>query len=119
MMFGPSAKALHITLSNDYWESAAACCCELAHNSSSALAGSAAASVQISPTPLVLVAPMILASVPFWASYQNIWIAMGEGITAGQAFNSGQRLRFAHTYALITLLALIIAVGYWKLIKVV
>jgi hypothetical protein len=68
--------------------------------------------------PLVLVAPLVIGGVPFWASYQNIWVAMCEGITSNQAFSAGQRLRLANTYALITLVTLTIAVGYWKLIGV-
>src|SRR5262249_39633147 len=35
---------------------------------------------------MVLTAPLVLAAAPFWATYENFWIAMGEGITAGQAF---------------------------------
>src|SRR5260370_30025364 len=48
--------------------------------------------------PVVLMAPIIMASVPFWVSYQNFWIAMGEGITANQAFGAGQRIRPANAY---------------------
>ncbi|HLJ89809.1 MAG TPA: SLC13 family permease [Candidatus Angelobacter sp.] len=69
--------------------------------------------------PLVLVAPLILGAAPFWASYQNIWIAMGEGITGGGGFSAAQRVRYASIYALATLAALVIAVGYWKLIGVI
>jgi len=68
--------------------------------------------------PLLVVAPLLLASVPFWVSYQNIWIAMGEGITDGQAFSAGQRARLASAYALVAAVTLVIAVGYWKLIGV-
>lgn len=68
--------------------------------------------------PLLVVAPLLLAAVPFWVSYQNIWIAMGEGITAGQAFSAGQRVRLANAYALTTVVTVVIAVGYWKLIGV-
>ena len=68
--------------------------------------------------PLVLIAPLIMASVPFWVTYQNIWVAMGEGITGGQAFSSAQRLRLANLYALVTLVCLAVATGYWKLIGV-
>jgi DASS family divalent anion:Na+ symporter len=68
--------------------------------------------------PLVLVAPLILASVPFWAIYQNIWVAMGDGITSGEAFDTRQRLRLASGYAILTLITLCFAVAYWKLIGV-
>jgi hypothetical protein len=68
--------------------------------------------------PLLVVAPLLLASVPFWVSYQNIWIAMGEGITEGQAFSAGQRARLASAYALIAAVTLVIAVGYWNMVGV-
>jgi len=68
--------------------------------------------------PLVLMAPIILASAPFWVSYQNFWLAMGEGLTANQGFTAGHRVRLANAYAVFTLVALAVAVGYWKLIGV-
>src|SRR5262249_50969021 len=68
--------------------------------------------------PLVLIAPLIMAGVPFWVSYQNIWVAMCEGITANQAFSGSQRLRLANAYSLICLVTLTLAVGFWKLIGV-
>lgn len=68
--------------------------------------------------PLVLIAPMILAAAPFWVSYQNIWIAMGEGITSGQAFNTRQRISLANAYAVMVLITIAISIGYWKLTKV-
>jgi anion transporter len=66
--------------------------------------------------PLVLTAALLLASAPFWVIYQNIWIAMGDGITAGQAFSPGDRLRLANTYAVLALITVAVATGYWKLI---
>jgi di/tricarboxylate transporter len=68
--------------------------------------------------PLVLMAPLILASVPFWATYQNIWVAMGEGITVGQAFSPGQRVLLASVYGGLVLVTLAVAVGYWKLLGI-
>jgi len=44
---------------------------------------------------------------------------MGEGITANQAFGAGQRIRIANAYAVITIIALVIAVGYWHWIGVI
>jgi len=66
--------------------------------------------------PLVLTAALILASVPFWATYQNIWVAMGEGITEGMAFSAGERVKLANMYGILTLLTVAISTGYWKLI---
>ena len=68
--------------------------------------------------PLVLAAPLIIGAVPFWASYQNIWVAMCEGMTLNQAFDARQRVRLAHAYAATSLATLAIAVGFWKLIGV-
>jgi divalent anion:Na+ symporter, DASS family len=68
--------------------------------------------------PLVLTAPLVLAAAPFWTTYQNFWVAMGEGITSGQAFSTSQRLRLANTYAVIVFITLVISVGFWKLIAV-
>ena len=50
--------------------------------------------------PLVLMTPIIIASVPFWMLYQNFWLAMGDGLTGNEAFTSGQRVRLANTHAL-------------------
>jgi anion transporter len=69
--------------------------------------------------PLVLMAPLLIASVPFWLSYENFWIAMGDGITGNDGFTSGQRVRLANTYAVLALVSLIVSVGFWKLIGVV
>jgi anion transporter len=68
--------------------------------------------------PLVLMAPLLIASVPFWMSYQNFWVAMGEGLTLNLAFSPGQRLRLANGYAVLMLIAAAIGVGYWKWIGV-
>lgn len=68
--------------------------------------------------PLVLTAALILASVPFWATYQNIWIAMGDGITDGLAFGTAERVKLANLYGLLTLVTVALSTGYWKLIGV-
>jgi DASS family divalent anion:Na+ symporter len=68
--------------------------------------------------PLVLTAPLVLAAAPFWVLYENIWIAMGDGITSGQAFDTRQRFHLANVYAVTVLMTLTISVGFWKLIGV-
>jgi di/tricarboxylate transporter len=68
--------------------------------------------------PLVVMAALLLASVPFWFSYQNFWIAMGEGITSNQAFTAGHRSRLATTYAVLALAVIAVSASYWKLIGV-
>jgi hypothetical protein len=65
---------------------------------------------------LILAAPLVLAATPFWLTYENIWIAMGEGITSGQAFSARQRFRLANTYACAVLFTLAISVAFWRLI---
>ncbi len=65
--------------------------------------------------PLVLTAPLLLASAPFWGAYQNFWVAMGEAMTSGEAFSAGQRARLASGYAAMVLVTVVFAVGYWKL----
>ncbi len=66
--------------------------------------------------PLVTMAAILITAIPFWASYQNIWMAMGENITEGQGFTAGQRVRLATVYGLTALVALALAVGYWKML---
>ena len=69
--------------------------------------------------PIVLMTPIIVASVPFWMTYQNFWIAMGDGLTSSEAFSSGQRVRLANTYAVAVLITMAVAAGYWKLIGII
>ena len=68
--------------------------------------------------PLVTMSALMLASVPFWMTYQNFWLALGDGLTGNQAFTGAQRIRLAHGYAIFTLVALAVSVGYWKWIGV-
>jgi hypothetical protein len=51
-------------------------------------------------------------------SYQNFWAAMGEGLTSNQAFSASERIRLANVYALLTLVTLVVAVVFWKVIGV-
>jgi di/tricarboxylate transporter len=66
--------------------------------------------------PLVLMAPLLLASAPFGLSYQNFWLAMGEAITANQAFSARDRVRLATVYAALAVVTVATSVLYWKLI---
>ena len=66
--------------------------------------------------PLVLMGALVLANTPFWIPYQNAWIAIGEGITEGQAFSPKQRVQSATAYAVIVLVVVGLSVGYWKLV---
>ena len=68
--------------------------------------------------PLVLMAALLLAVVPFWASYQNIWVAMGEGVTGNEAFAPPQRIALANAYAVLALVTIVVSVAYWKTIGV-
>jgi di/tricarboxylate transporter len=68
--------------------------------------------------PLVLVAALLFAEAPFWATYQNIWVAMGDGLTSGQGFTSRQRVTLATAYAIVSLVTLAVAVWYWRLVGV-
>jgi di/tricarboxylate transporter len=66
--------------------------------------------------PLVVVAPMTVASAPFFLSYQNFWIAMAEGLTGGNAYTGKQRFTAAVAYAVIVVAVLTLSVPYWHLI---
>jgi hypothetical protein len=68
--------------------------------------------------PLVLMAALVLSNTPFWIPYQNAWIAIGEGITAGEAFSPKQRAKSATAYAVIVLVVVALSVVYWKMIHV-
>ena len=66
--------------------------------------------------PLVLMAALLLTSAPFWLSYQNFWLAMGEAVTANQAFTARERVRLATVYGVLALATVAISIPYWKLI---
>lgn len=69
--------------------------------------------------PLILMAPILLASMPFWMLYQNFWLAMGDGLTGKESFTAKQQFTLANTYAVACLVTLAVSVGYWKLIGVI
>ena len=67
-------------------------------------------------SPLVVVAPLTVASAPFFMSYQNFWIAMSEGLTGCKAYDGKQRIVAASAYSVIVLVVLVLSVIYWRLI---
>ena len=67
-------------------------------------------------SPIVVAAPSMAASAPFFLPYQNFWIAMSERLTGGKAYDAKQRLIAAATYAVVVLAVLVLSVIYWKLI---
>ncbi len=69
--------------------------------------------VQAGIPPLVTMAAAVLAAMPFFLSYENIWIAMCEGMTGDAAFTAGHRLRLAVVYAVAVVPVLGLAWLYW------
>jgi anion transporter len=65
--------------------------------------------------PLILSAPLLLAAAPFWFAYQSPWVAMAEGMTGNQGFSGPQRALLSTVYATQVILALILSVGFWRL----
>jgi sodium-dependent dicarboxylate transporter 2/3/5 len=68
--------------------------------------------------PLVLTAPLLLASAPFWMTYMNFWMAMGDSITQKQAFSKVQLFNMANIYAVSAILSLVVGVFYWRMIGI-
>jgi anion transporter len=66
--------------------------------------------------PLILTAPILLCSAPFFLPYTNFWMAMTEGITARQAFSRFELFRLASVYALSAIIAGVVAIFYWRMI---
>ena len=67
-------------------------------------------------SPIVLIAPLLFAGHPFWVTYQNIWIAMLEGMTGNLAHQGTHRVRLAHVYFLASLFTLMLSVWYWRVL---
>jgi anion transporter len=68
--------------------------------------------------PMVVTAPILLCSAPFWMPYMNFWMAMGDGITAKQAWDRGQLALIATVYAVAAIAATVVGVFYWRMIGV-
>ena len=69
--------------------------------------------------PLVLTAIIVLPTHVFWFSYQNIWLAMTDGISRGNAYTNDDRFKLATVYFGATIAALWIGVAYWRLLGLV
>jgi len=69
--------------------------------------------------PLVLTAMIVLPTHVFWFSYQNIWIAMTDGISRNSAYTDADRFKLATLYFGVTIAALWIGVAYWRLLGLV
>jgi hypothetical protein len=69
--------------------------------------------------PVVLVGTILLPLHVFWFNYQNIWIVMTEGISGRQGYTDAHRIRLATVFFVVTIVALWISVGYWRLIGLV
>lgn len=69
--------------------------------------------VRMGTSPLVTATAAMLSLVPFWFLYQNVWLAMSDGMTEHKAFTQGQQAKAATIYAVAVLLSLLISVGYW------
>jgi len=65
--------------------------------------------------PLVLVGAILLPLHIFWFSYQNIWMIMTDGITEKKAYTDRDRFRTSTIYLIVSLAALWISVGFWKI----
>ena len=68
--------------------------------------------------PLVIAAPLLLCSAPFWMTYMNFWIAMGDGISAKQGWDRGQLFWMSTVYSVGAIIATILGVFYWRMIGV-
>jgi anion transporter len=66
--------------------------------------------------PLILTAPLLLASAPFWMPYMNFWMAMGDSITGKQGFSRTQLFNVANIYAISAIISCIAGVFYWRMI---
>ena len=68
--------------------------------------------------PLILTAPLLLASAPFWLLYMNFWMALGDSVTQKQGFTRMQMFNVANIYAISAILACIAGVFYWRMIGI-
>ena len=67
-------------------------------------------------SPMIILAALLYGGHPFWAPYQNFWVALMHGMTDNLSYSSKYRIRLSHVYAITSLIALCFAVAYWRLI---
>ena len=68
-------------------------------------------------SPLVLTAMVLLPIHIFWFNYQNIWLVMTEGISKRRAYTAADRTRLATVFFGMTVVALWVGVGYWRIVS--
>lgn len=66
-------------------------------------------------SPLVLMAIILFPVHVFWFNYQNIWVAMTEGISKKSAYTDGDRMKLATVFFGVTVVTLWLAIAYWRL----
>jgi di/tricarboxylate transporter len=66
--------------------------------------------------PLILATPLLFAAAPFWFAYQSPWVATAEGMTEDRGFSGSQRALLSTVYASQVIFALVLSVGYWRLV---
>jgi divalent anion:Na+ symporter, DASS family len=69
--------------------------------------------------PLVLTALIVLPVHVFWFSYQNIWLAMTDGISKRSAYSDADRLKLATTFFVVTIMSLWLAIAYWRVLGLI
>jgi di/tricarboxylate transporter len=69
--------------------------------------------------PLVLTALIVFPVHVFWFSYQNIWLAMTDGISKRSAYADADRLKLATTFFVVTIASLWLAIGYWRVLGLI
>ena len=68
---------------------------------------------------LVFAVIILLAFVPFWFSYQNLWIMMTDGMTERSAFTRGQQAKMATIYGAAVILSVLVSIVYWRAIGLI
>ncbi len=69
--------------------------------------------------PLVLTAIVLLPVHVFWFNYQNIWLAMTDGITAKSGYSDADRITLASVFFATTIVSLWLSVAYWSWIGLI